>query len=1812
MFRFTNKTLLAGSLTLASALMALIAADQTAPAKRTVGQWTTAAPLNSARSGACSALLPDGRLIVTGGTDGHAALASAEALGSSGTFEPVSSMQNPRQDHVCAALPDGTLLVAGGRTDAGPVNAAEIFHPDLNQWTAAPPMSSARAGATATTLKDGRIVIGGGQGAGTPLNTIEIYDPSRGTFSTVGATLTAPRSGHAAATLPDGRVLIAGGTDGAKILDSIDVLDPNTGTVAAFGHLSTPRAGLSATAMYDGDILFAGGNDGMNDLATAEVLNGKTGKIGDLVQMSSARSGHVAISLPHNNSVLFVGGTSAGQEVGVTEAYVPWQHQFQSAGSLGIARTATAVSPTQNLGQLIVMGGQAGRQLRTTQSEASSFATLTSDKTDYSPGQTVHLSGTNWQANETVQITMHVTPTTHPDVILTPQADSKGNITATYVVQQSDLGVTFNVTSLGLKSGKTAAVLIFTDASGPTKLAITSVNGGSNPVYGTSFSVTVQSQNNGGNATNVGANTLVTLTVGPGTVSGTTSGTITNGSSSVTISGVFYSAATAGVTLTAAATGLTSGTAPLVVTAKPLTAQGTLGVNAKTYDGTTAATLTGSASLQASEALTSSTSGDGKPITGDTVSLSGTALGTFVSRNVGSPVSVTISGLSLTGAQSSNYTLTAPTTAANITPKALTQTGLSATDKTYNGNTSVTLSGLAALQGTEAAGAGTTSDGKPYSVDSVSITGTPAATFNSKDVANGVAVNITGLSLTGTGNTNYTLTLSVTANITAKALTAAGNLAGVAKTYDGGATATFTGAAALQATEAAGTGTEVDGKPYSVDGVSLLGTASGTFVSRNVGSPVSITVSGLSLTGTGSGNYTLTAPTASANITAKSLTVTGISANGKVYDHTTSATVTGTAALQSPEDPGTGTTSDGKPYNVDSLTVSGTPTGTFASKDAGNGVTVTIGGLTLSGAGSTNYTVTGTTMANITPKPLTATGTLSAAGKTYDATTSAVLSGAAALLASEGSGPSNDGKPYTGDGVSITGTASGAFASANVGTPVSVTISGLSVSASVPGDYTLSFSVSANITAKTIIESGLSGANKTYDATKTATFSGTAGLLTAEAPGAGTSADLKPYTGDAVSVSGTPSGTFASKDVANGIAITVTGLSLTGGAANNYVLSLPAFSANITAKALTEAGLTGVDKTYNATTAASLTGSAGLLPAEAPGAGLTTDGTPYTGDTVSINGTAAGTFVSKDVANGIVINIGGLSLTGAEANDYSLTAPTTTANITAKALTASGLTGVDKTYDATLTATVSGTAALQAAEAAGGSTADGRPYTGDTVGINNSTTGTFASKDVANGIVVTVTGLSLTGAQSGNYTLTAPTTTANITRKALTESGLTGSPKVYDATTNATLGGTAGLLAAEAPGGPTGDGKPYTGDAVSVTGTATGTFVSKDAANGITINIAGLSLTGGNAGNYSLNPPATTGNITPKPLSETGLTGVDKTYDAGTSASLTGSAGLIAAEAVGAGSTADGTPYNVDTVSIGGTPMGTFTSANAGSPVSITISGLSLGGANASNYSLSTPTTSANINQKGLTVTASSPVVAYGDATPSITASIVGFVGGQNSSALTTQPSCSTAYTNFSNAGSTPSTNCSGAVATNYSFGYTDGFVTVNQAPLSITASSITLPYGSAVPAISPGFSGFKNSENNGVLSAQPICSTTYAGTGAGGFPSSCSSASAANYSIGYVPGMVLINATLTATPGSLRVSLNWKVYANEPTGYQIYKSTNGGPFTLVTTTPAILTPGTATYTVTGLTNGTPYSFYVVAVGLGGITPTVTSTPKGL
>jgi hypothetical protein len=179
---------------------------------------------------------------------------------------------------------------------------------------------------------------------------------------------------------------------------------------------------------------------------------------------------------------------------------------------------------------------------------------------------------------------------------------------------------------------------------------------------------------------------------------------------------------------------------------------------------------------------------------------------------------------------------------------------------------------------------------------------------------------------------------------------------------------------------------------------------------------------------------------------------------------------------------------------------------------------------------------------------------------------------------------------------------------------------------------------------------------------------------------------------------------------------------------------------------------------------------------------------------------------------GIAVTVSGNTLGGNQVSDYVLATNEEsglTANISAKTLYVTGLSAQNKKYDTTTMATLTGTAALLSSDAAGASTSDGHPYKGDTVSLTSTAasafTGTFASKDVANGIVVKVTGNTLTGAQDSDYVLSSTdeengAVTANITPAtpsvSVTDAGGTFNTNPFPATNASVTGvGTDGTLA---------------------------------------------------------------------------------------------------------------------------------------------------------------------------------------------------------------------------------------------------------------------------------------------------------------------------------------------------------------------------------------------------------------------------------
>ena len=148
------------------------------------------------------------------------------------------------------------------------------------------------------------------------------------------------------------------------------------------------------------------------------------------------------------------------------------------------------------------------------------LATVSTDKDDYQPGDTITVTGAGWEAGETVSLTFHeeADPPIHPDKTLTTVADADGHIFShEYEVEETDLGVRFTLTATGQTSGKTAQAT-FTDNR---VITAATVNGGSTTTVPAgspiTASVTVNATTSGGGGENWFSTAWRYATTPPGT-----------------------------------------------------------------------------------------------------------------------------------------------------------------------------------------------------------------------------------------------------------------------------------------------------------------------------------------------------------------------------------------------------------------------------------------------------------------------------------------------------------------------------------------------------------------------------------------------------------------------------------------------------------------------------------------------------------------------------------------------------------------------------------------------------------------------------------------------------------------------------------------------------------------------------------------------------------------------------------------------------------------------------------------------------------------------------------------------------------------------------------------------------------------------------------------------------------------------------------------------------------------------------------------------------------------------------------------------
>ena len=293
-------------------------------------------------------LLPNGKVLIAGGSKCDVTGCSGDSLSSAELFDPATetftatgSMFTAREGHTATLLNDGTILVTGGVNLGYEIDAsAEVYDPATGGFTQVGNMTEARLWHTATLLGDGRVLIAGGVEGDLPnwstysAATAEIYEPLTQSFSRVGD-MPDVAALHTASFLLDGRVLVAGGMRNisSEMGASVGIFDAASNTFSAVASLPSGRARHTATTLNDGRVLITGGVTAKNFSPgsiydTAVVFDPATSSYSSEKKMSEPRFDHSA-TLLIDGTVLVVGS--------LAELFDPATSSFVITGSPNVS-----------------------------------------------------------------------------------------------------------------------------------------------------------------------------------------------------------------------------------------------------------------------------------------------------------------------------------------------------------------------------------------------------------------------------------------------------------------------------------------------------------------------------------------------------------------------------------------------------------------------------------------------------------------------------------------------------------------------------------------------------------------------------------------------------------------------------------------------------------------------------------------------------------------------------------------------------------------------------------------------------------------------------------------------------------------------------------------------------------------------------------------------------------------------------------------------------------------------------------------------------------------------------------------------------------------------------------------------------------------------------------------------------------------------------------------------------------------------------------------------------------------------------------
>jgi len=316
--------------------------------------------MNIERAAHTATLLPDGKVLISGGFreegTSEIAIASAEIFDpATNSFTPTGDMNEPRDGHTATLLPNGQVLIVGGWNQSSRSSTAELYDPRTGMFEYTGSMMAQRQGMTATLLKNSQVLIAGGDSArNTPQLTAELYDPVTKTFIPTG-NLNNGRSAHTATLLTDGKVLLVGGSSGSgKVLSSAELYNLETSTFTSTSNADTIRYKHTAVLLQDGNVLIMGGsnqNDWTGKYNSAEIYNPKTATFTRIFDMNRKR-----FKLPDAAVLLANGNVLVGGGNRQIEIFDAQNQRFILGGQLDNDYFYSVLTRLQN-GRVLITGG---------------------------------------------------------------------------------------------------------------------------------------------------------------------------------------------------------------------------------------------------------------------------------------------------------------------------------------------------------------------------------------------------------------------------------------------------------------------------------------------------------------------------------------------------------------------------------------------------------------------------------------------------------------------------------------------------------------------------------------------------------------------------------------------------------------------------------------------------------------------------------------------------------------------------------------------------------------------------------------------------------------------------------------------------------------------------------------------------------------------------------------------------------------------------------------------------------------------------------------------------------------------------------------------------------------------------------------------------------------------------------------------------------------------------------------------------------------------------------------------------------------